>query len=130
MVEELGFAKRVVLKVGPEQLLISVIKILDQEKGDRIFPSNKSIYLSKDVITYQVPFEDMAKAIDLDMKKIDYAIPESFFDEYYQLFGEKPRVVWSYIDNLFGKPLFYNEVLEKYKALIIEKVMENPNAFV
>lgn len=130
MDKELGFAKRVVLKIGPEHLLVNIVKILDEEKRERIFPHNTSISLSKNVITYQVPFNDMATAIGLDMKKIDFAIPESFFDEYYELFGEKPKVVWDYNDNLFGKPLFYSEVLEKYKALLIEKLMEYPNAFV
>jgi hypothetical protein len=130
MAEELGYAKRVVFKIGYEGLLINVIKVLDKEKCAKIFPKDKSIYLSETIITYQQPFDLMAKAIGLDTRKIDFAIPESFFDDYYQLFGEKPRIVWSYIDNLFGKPLFYNEVLEKYKALVIEKIMENPDAFI
>lgn len=130
MVKELGFAKTALLKVGPEQLLISVVKILDEEKKDKIFPSNRSISLSKNIITYNQTFENMAKAIGLDMKKIDYAIPQSYFDEYYELFEEKPRVVWDYNDNYFGKPLFYDEVLERYKSLVKEKLMENPNAFV
>lgn len=46
-----------------------------------------------------------------DLKTFDYAMPQSFYNAYYDRYKEVPRGVWSYDQNWFGEYVSLAEIL-------------------
>jgi hypothetical protein len=53
----------------------------------------------------------------------DYAVPQPWFDKYYDDHGEPPRAIWVYDDRtpLFGRPVFIAELEKKYKRMVLNE---------
>lgn len=63
----------------------------------------------------------------LNEYKIDFAIPQQYFDNYIKVFGEPPKLMWDYNTNFFGYPLFREEVIERFKSIVRIRLMEHEN---
>lgn len=53
----------------------------------------------------------------------DYAVPQSWFDQYFKEHGEPPRAIWVY-DNespVFGRPVFIADLEAKYKRMVLRE---------
>lgn len=58
-----------------------------------------------------------------DVGRIDLAVPQSWWDEYYRIHGTKPRACWSYEQDRYGgRPLMWDEVREQVRAKIAVQV--------
>jgi hypothetical protein len=54
-----------------------------------------------------------------DVTKIDYAVPQPWWDEYRAKYGKPPMACWSYeTGSIFGNPLFFSDVHNEIRRFV------------
>lgn len=92
-----------------------------------LISSFSSLHISKLVyISPRPTMDDMLKTIGINPKNVDYATPQDWYEEYFNIFGEVPKAVWNYNnDPIFGQPLFHDEICQRFISVIRLKLMES-----
>lgn len=73
--------------------------------------------------------DSLLRAAGHDPVKIDYAVPQPWFEEYKQKVGEYPKAYWTYEkDGAFGEPLFYSTIRSQVRANVkfaLDRIIDN-----
>jgi len=101
-------------------------KLIEIYEEEDKFPER---YLRLEVLqfyAYWDTFDDPRTWLEIgghDPSKIDFAVPQPWFERYYDLHKEKPRACWTYEkDQWEGQPLFLEQVREDARVQIAVKL--------
>jgi len=103
-------------------VVIKVYRFVSEDSYD-IYLNSGCIQLGKGVFV-SATLDQAITVCGLDPKKIDYAIPQPYFDKYYKIFGDNPMLMWDYNKNFFGSPLFKAEIIERFKSIVKIEILE------
>lgn len=76
-------------------------------------------------VWYDAPhkLDDLLIATGHDFNKIDWAVPQDWWNKYYEQHNAAPWACWSYENNaIFGEPLFINTLYEELEYKITEAI--------
>jgi hypothetical protein len=111
------------VRIAEHDITIYTYKqLLDVYKDKEHFPK---CYLELNVLQFYAYWKDCNEAkswleiAGRDLTKIDYAVPQPWFDHYLELHKVSPRACWSYErDRFSGQALMWDEVVEQVRAKI------------
>ena len=100
---------------------MKVIRVtLDNKETIDLIDCREHVELEKGLfLPANITNGDLVKLAGLDPRKIDFAVPENWMDEYHKEHGYYPKAVWNYTNvPAFGEPLFYSDILKMILARV------------
>jgi hypothetical protein len=111
-----------------EELVVNGIRIYvtDYRRFKDEIPEGWRILARTNIAYYMPDGREMLIAGGYDASKIDFAVPQSWWEEQKRKTGEAPRACWSYEDgSIFGKPLPWSDVVWRLERALYEAWIES-----
>lgn len=87
---------------------------------------NTELYTKvNDNLWYMNNFINIDQLLDIsghNSNQIDSAVPQDWYEDYHKIHGKYPRACWTYENNLFGEPLFIEDVLKSLAQIIKDMI--------
>lgn len=70
--------------------------------------------------TQNLDKKDLLQMAGIDDTKVDYAVPQAWFDQHVDEIRQRGGAVWNYSENNFGQPLWMDDVRAEAMFNLIE----------